>query len=91
MACLDVNTNGAIKEEPAPVAEAPRGVDKEPAANSSPAPNTTPVPMQERTNDRDKEKNERDRSGMYYGYTGSLTIVTILSGKYPLFIGNVMM
>lgn len=58
LTCLDISTNGTIKEEPAAVAEAPREKDKEAAAPAPAAPQ-----VQERTNDRDKEKHEKDKTG----------------------------
>lgn len=63
VSCLDVNTNGTVKDEPAPAPETLR-VDKEATTPPAPPPHVPPPPPPERTADKEKDKNERDKTGM---------------------------
>ncbi|XP_059051978.1 inhibitor of growth protein 2 [Achroia grisella] len=63
VSCLDVNTNGTTKEEPATPLETPRTTDKD-SGTVQPQPlAVAPPPPPERSNEKEKEKVERDKSG----------------------------
>ncbi|KAL0819068.1 hypothetical protein ABMA28_008344 [Loxostege sticticalis] len=61
ISCLDVNTNGTAKEESTPPSEPVR--EKETIAAQTQQQHAPPPPPPERTNDKDKEKPDKDKSG----------------------------
>ncbi|XP_053615556.1 inhibitor of growth protein 2 [Plodia interpunctella] len=61
ISCLDVNTNGTVKEEPAAPSESHRGGDKD--SSPLPAPHAAPPPPPDRGADKEKEKVDKDKSG----------------------------
>lgn len=63
VSCLDINTNGTAKEEPAPVQETQRNVEKETVAPVATQQHAPPPPPPERNNEKEKEKVDRDKSG----------------------------
>lgn len=58
---MDVNTNGTAKEESTPPSEPVR--EKETIAAQTQQQHAPPPPPPERTNDKDKEKPDKDKSG----------------------------
>ncbi|KAG6461679.1 inhibitor of growth protein 1 [Manduca sexta] len=63
VSCLEVNTNGTTKDEPAPPQDTVRGVDKEAVTPQTPQPHAPPPPPPEKTAEKDKEKVEKEKSG----------------------------
>lgn len=64
VSCLEVKTNGTVKEEPAPVPETLRAAEKEVPAPVVTPQHAPPPPPPERTNEKEKEKvDSRDKSG----------------------------
>ncbi|XP_068619668.1 inhibitor of growth protein 1 [Battus philenor] len=62
ISCLEINTNGTIKEEPLPASESLRSGDKESSTPQTQQQHVQPPPPPERNNDKEKEK-ERDKTG----------------------------
>lgn len=64
VSCLEVKTNGTVKEEPAPVPETLRAVEKEVPAPVVTPQHAPPPPPPERCNEKEKEKvDNRDKTG----------------------------
>ncbi|XP_026761427.2 inhibitor of growth protein 2 [Galleria mellonella] len=63
VSCLDVNTNGTTKEEPTTPLETPRTVDKDTSSLQVQPLNVAPPPPPERTNEKEKDKVEREKTG----------------------------
>lgn len=63
LSCLNVNTNGTTKEEPTPVPEVPRAVEKETPPPAVVPQHAPPPPPPERITEKEKEKVDRDKTG----------------------------
>ncbi|CAG9793446.1 unnamed protein product [Diatraea saccharalis] len=62
ISCLDVNTNGTAKES-TPPSETHRGTEKDTSIAQVPQQHAPPAPPPERTNEKEKEKVDKDKSG----------------------------